>query len=154
MECQNTAWTEMYNVIKIGDQQDRWLTISPPHNDDDPNLYLKAWISKLLPLIHIAHNLILVAEVTNLRLHFHIYYSLKDKVKEYIYLNGWRKHAQLKVYNGEPKEGIDYLFKDIEFTRQYISSPNKIIYDRTDLLLFKQENKRVKHIEIEKTKYD
>lgn len=129
----------------------RWLTISPPADTDEPLASLGYWLKKFRCLNDISRDFILVAEVSDqLRLHFHILYSLKDHVKEYKYINGWRHEAQIRVYNGGPKAGKHYLFKDINTTSAYL--PNTlIIHTRESLAIYhenlKDEKRKVKQQE-------
>jgi len=120
----------------------RWLTVSPPADDKDPELSYKDWMQRLKPLVNIASSLILVAEISSqLRLHFHILFCSKDKVKEYKYVNGWRHNAMIRVYNGEPREGLHYMFKDLEETQGYLPGI-QLVLTRSDMQIYA---KRMKH---------
>lgn len=101
--------------------QCRWLTVSPPHNDWELEQYYELWMYILYPLVQFSRDLLLLVEMSkDLRLHFHCFYSTKDRVKEYRYLNGWRKQSMVRAFDGEPKGGFDYLVKDLEFTAEFL----------------------------------
>lgn len=114
-------YTQIYDRIRVSGHA-RWLTLSPPPDDGaDPRLGHIYWLKKLTKMHGFTTDLLLVAEVSpNARLHYHMFYSVKDRVKEYIYLNGWRRESNIKVFNGEPREGIGYLQKDILSTSEYL----------------------------------
>lgn len=136
-----SLYTSKYN--NIIQHRPRWLTISPPYDDkEQAQENYEYWIKKLVKLKDIASDAIIITEMsTQCRLHYHIIYSLKDPIKEYKYLNGWRKEAQVRVYNGQPKEGVSYLFKDISFTKEYL--PNaQLIHTRTSIMEWNLERKR------------
>ena len=111
----------------------RWLTISPQHSENDTEDDYRMFLENVSLNFSFAGNLVGVAEVENLRLHYHIIYELKPGYHkyEYIKLNGIRngcprkriKPCMVRVYDGFPKEGIEYLFKDLNKTLDYIYKP-------------------------------
>lgn len=126
----------------------RWLTISPPISDIDPDKYLDAWIDDLENMRKVAKNMILVVEFANLRMHFHAVYSVKDKKKEYIILNGYRKGNQVRVYNGEPTGGRHYLFKDVDVAKEIIDKDPIMTMATFDAIV----EKRKEQIRLERLK--
>lgn len=116
ISCQ-CVYCEKYRPLydKIKSQGMKWLTISPPYNDIDPMKYYESWTYDFEDFRKLAKEVIIVAELTKeLRMHFHIVYSVKDRIKEYKVINGFRKGNQLRLYKGEPMKGMHYLFKDLE----------------------------------------
>lgn len=127
----------------------RWLTISPGYSDRNPDADVDRWTTKLLYLNKFANAYIIVFEMSDqLRLHMHIVYTVKDRVREYIFLNRMRKGVKpdvrregmkilrvdggepgvnVKVYDGVPRGGIHYLFKDIPKTREYIQDSEVVM---------------------------
>lgn len=119
----------------------RWLTIAPPSTHNDAITDYKLWMSQLTKIKDFADFLILIAEISpQMRLHFHVLYSSKDKPKEYRYINGWRYDAMVRIYNGTPKEGKHYLFKDIASTQEVLPDAS-IIFDRQHLLGYERSLK-------------
>lgn len=126
-------YQELYNSIKK--DKPHWLTISPPRRDGLPNTLFKR--DKDLFLCNIkkfASQFICVAEIANDRLHYHIFYSLSNRIYRFKFLGGIAEtlRYQYKDYKGEPKEGlewideenkkrqpIEYLYKDVEETKDY-----------------------------------
>lgn len=131
---------------KINGPKMRWLTISPPYSDIEPRTFIKNWVNELAYINSFANEYIIVFELTEqLRLHMHIVYSLKDKTKEYLFLNRIRlasyppsdkllygfdfcKPSQVKVYNGQPAGGIHYLFKNVDELIEYGLDETEIIH--------------------------
>lgn len=134
-------YIEQYSPLyeSILQQGMKWVTINP-----DPkylehyssNKILDQWLAKFKQLRYLAHEFILIVEISRaLKLHFHLVYSVKDKVKEYKMINTWKLEANVLYCFGEPKHQIGYLFKDIDFTEQYLSSSPKtqLIYTKESL---------------------
>lgn len=115
----------LYNTIS--QSSPRWLTISPRADDRHPDKYLDVWYEEFIKIRKFSSNILGVVEFENLRMHFHIVYSVTDRVKEYKTINSWRQTCQVKVYNGLPRGGLHYLFKSIEDTKQLISTNKYMI---------------------------
>lgn len=113
----------------------RWLTISPTYSSDEPELYINNWKSRIEPFFKkVCKQWLGVFEVSEQqRIHIHLIYILKDRVKEYIYLNAIRngskglKPCMVRVYDGVPMGGLHYLFKDIEVTAQLVANVRTLI---------------------------
>lgn len=130
-------YQDLYNLIKKAGM--RWMTISPRPSAEAPFKGSSQWALRWLDYcVTFTDQYIFVFEIAFSRLHMHIVYSCKDKVKEYIFINYVRNGlppretlfikkygkdtclpAQIRVYNGEPKGGIAYLFKDVMSTIEY-----------------------------------
>lgn len=147
-------YTDLYNLIKINGM--RWLTVSPPRSDDEPESHLSDWLEEFERFIPLCHNVLIVAEFASLRLHFHIVYDVKDKIKEYKTFNRWAKMVQCRVYNGEPKGGLPYMFKDIEEALLLLKKPDYTITDIRSLKTDRKKNIRIQRQlrleEVEKVK--
>jgi len=126
------VYKSTYDLIQA--DRPRWLTVSPPSDDGDPSNYRDGWIDSFIQMLKCTANLILIVEFAQCRMHFHMCYTVTDRIKEYRLINGFRKTAQVKVYNGAPQKGLHYLFKDIEDAEQLL---DKCIYIREDLILIK-----------------
>ena len=71
----------MYKPLYGAISQDnpRWLTISPKADDRDPNKYLNILYEEFANIRKFANKILGVVEFANLRMHFHIMYSLTDR---------------------------------------------------------------------------
>lgn len=141
MECikSENSYIEKYNDTyqEILQKGMRWLTLAPKNEGIGAAAMLKRWLIKLEAMVKIVHEMILVVEIgSNLNLHFHAVYSVKDRVKEFKYVNGWKYEAMVRVYYGEPKEGIRYLFKDIDASRAFFKEGTRLIYKKSNLVDF------------------
>ncbi len=121
-------YADMYQRI-ANSGRSRWLTVSPPYDDEPPAVRHMVWLYRFLPMIAFADEFILVVEFSeDGRLHYHCIYSRIDEVKEYIYINGWRRGGlQVKVYDGEAQKGCHYLFKDIERSGRLLGGINVMV---------------------------
>lgn len=123
----------------------RWLTISPKYSFEEPQKDFESMLDAILEMISKDSLMLGVAEMSEqLRLHYHIVYSAKDKIKEYKVLNKIRQISMLRVYNGEPKGGIDYLFKDVVTTRAYINEPVFTHKQLLDLRFYRKMERKIK----------
>lgn len=129
----SSVYADLYS--QIASASPNWLTISPPRRDGKPStLYKRDKETFLCNIKKFASKYIIVAEIANDRLHYHIFYSLSNKIYRFKYLGGIAEtlHYQYKDYKGEPKEGkewedvlgnkrkpIDYLFKDVDEAIDY-----------------------------------
>lgn len=126
---ESKMFVERYQPLydKIQEENPRWLTISPPADCKTPDKFLELWYEEFSKFRKFATRVLGVVEFANLRMHFHICYSVKDRIKEYRVINDWRQSNMVKVYNGAPKHGIGYLFKDVEETQVLITNMYYII---------------------------
>lgn len=140
--CQQSK--ELYN--NINKEGMWWLTISPEYNDRKPQLDYDSFLKDDLYTMRSAFkNVLGVAELTTqMRLHYHMVFSIKDNIKLYKRINSMRRYGvsqgvkcNIKLYKGNPREGLHYLFKDIEFTRTFISDP---IYTNATIEAIKANN--------------
>lgn len=135
-----SSYLTLYGKIKS--QGMRWLTISPPISDSDPDVYYDMWFEEFELFRKFVKNIILIVEFSNLRMHFHAVYSVKDKKKEYMIVNRFRKGNMVRVYDGEPKGGIHYLFKDIEVSTELLTKSPIIDLDALNLSVEKRKHDR------------
>lgn len=100
----------------------QWLTISPPRRDKKAQVLFDndRW-DFLKNIKNMAKDFIIVAEVANFRIHYHILYNLCNPVYQFKYFGGleYTLRFQYRNYPGLPKGGFHYLFKDIELTQQF-----------------------------------
>lgn len=120
--------TTTYDMIKAH-ANDYWLTISPPPEDSDPETLKIIYLCKLKQLAKCSRSLLGIFEFANDRMHMHIYFSCKDNVKRFIFVNGIKKEFMARIYKGEPKDGCPYLYKDIDTSMQLLKSHIFTIYD-------------------------
>lgn len=131
-DCQDCEkYRDIYDTI-VKSNCSRWLTISPPYSDEDPQIYIRKWDKVLSYVMTFAPRWLFVYEISSQqRIHIHGIYQLRDRVKEYLFLNRLRNGMSTKceiaeygkpfcrpnmvrVYDGTPLEGLHYLFKDIK----------------------------------------
>jgi len=89
--------------------------------------------------------LIVVEMTSNLRLHFHMMYNLKEDMskRHYYLINKTFRAAQkwnVLVTSSPPKEGAAYLMKDTEI-KEYIK---EYVFDHNSLQEFAEEKKQEK----------
>lgn len=104
-----------------------WLTISPTFDARTPSVANKEWWDELTDLLKCSSKILGVAEFNNERLHYHIMYSCTDRIKSYKLVNHWRLSNMVRIYKGGPKNGLHYLFKDIEDTQELLNINDIII---------------------------
>lgn len=140
LDC--SRYRDAYNSIQRS-YHSRWLTISPPDNEGDIHCWHKHWMLRITELLKCSDNLLGVVEFANCRYHLHIVYSRSDPIKEYHVLNQFKKDAQIRVYNGGPKESLHYLMKDADETKLLIED---FIFTTKTLFTIKEFNKKEKRI--------
>lgn len=136
-----TEYRPLYDSIK---RRPRWLTISPPYSNIDPDDYLREWNEEFFKFRYFADKILGVAEIANGRIHFHFVYEQKDPIKEYRHLNTIRRDSMVRVYNGYPEKGLHYLFKDIEESKMLFSlSP--VITEASIVPIHKARSRKAKN---------
>lgn len=122
-------YCKMYSTLytDIASQNPKWLTVSPPANDTDPLVYYDDWLSCFEKLLACSDNILGVVEFANYRMHFHILYACTDNIKSYKVVNGFRRTAMVRIYNGLPKKELHYLFKDINETAELLPHDKIVI---------------------------
>lgn len=147
MQKKSAVYESKYEATyrQIKDKNPRWLTISPPASDLSPKKDLKIWMEMFIyDFRKYMNEFILVVEFKHLRMHFHVFYSRKDRIKEYRCINQLRKVSQVKVYDGEPAQGISYLFKDIDEATELLNG-QPAIYTYNDVCKnYKDYRKRLR----------
>lgn len=149
MERENfsESYKDVYDRILVRGM--RWLTVSPRASSLRPMKHILLWMQDLKQLRYFTHDFLLVFEMTDqLRLHIHAVYSVSDKIKEYKVLNKWKVDQMLRVYNGEPEKGFDYLFKDAAFTSEYLEDAPLVLTRDSILGEYKQlkSNKKLRKV--------
>lgn len=146
--CCDYCTQHLFQYQYIMGTHPKWLTISPPANEDNPDKYYDMWLDDIEDLLKCSDAILGVVEFASYRMHFHIMYSCKDNVKSYRLVNRFRKHAMVKIYDGGPKAGLHYLFKDIKNTMSLVNI-NPII---TETFLRQRKQDRVDKIKEMKRK--
>lgn len=128
-----------YEAVKL---RPRWLTISPPYSHEDPDDFLKGWYEEFYEFRYFGDKIFGVMEEKQGRLHFHLIYELKDRIKEYRVLNKIRKNAMVRVYDGYPRDGLHYLMKDIDVALELCRSYSPVITSPRIEVYHKKRNKK------------
>lgn len=110
-------------VANIYPNQRRFLTISPPHSDEDPECKQRYWLSQLLDLRYCATNVIGVTEFKDERMHFHIVLQVTDPIKYYKLTGRLSSLCNTLSTKHLPKDGFPYFIKDIEDSYLLLSQP-------------------------------
>lgn len=140
--CHKGLYLTMKSSVKC-----KWLTISPSYSDEEPKEYIQKWMMLLgYFYTYVAKDYIQVYELSDQgRIHLHIVYTVNDRIKEYLFLNRLRcgmlknkesikrfgkdfcRPCMVRVYDGTPKEGLHYLFKDVVKLQQMGFGINDVV---------------------------
>lgn len=114
---------KIYNIVNESYQK-RFITISPPCSDEDPSCKQEYWINQMLDLRYCATNVFGTTEfANNERMHFHIVLQITDPIKYYKWVNRLSVLTNVLSVKTMPKDGYDYLIKDIHDTSMLLSNP-------------------------------
>lgn len=118
----------------------KWLTISPKSVENiSPDELFKFYLCTYLKnLVACSKDVLGVVEFANERMHFHIFLDVKDPIKYNIFVNTMSIYSMCRSYKGEPKEGIHYLFKEVDHAKELILY-HPVIYTEEHLEKVKQD---------------
>jgi hypothetical protein len=70
-------------------------------------------------------------------------FSERDPIKSYKTINQWRGNAMVKIYHGPPKQGYEYLLKEIDDSRLFFTEEQPVILD-LNVLNYRRQRRQEK----------
>jgi hypothetical protein len=99
------------------------------------------WVSDFEEFLKFAEDVLIVVEMTHYRMHFHIMFSEKNPIKSFRTINQWRRNSMIKIYKGGPMKGLEYMFKEVDETREFLTEEQPAIIDK-DILKYRRQKRR------------
>lgn len=104
-------------------------TISPdPRTIDDYDSSHNDWLDWFTKLLPTLHDCIIVLELAGVRPHYHCLFKVKDRVGFNIKLLNRSRYHNVKTHNMF-KDGLHYLFKDVDNTYKGTGIIPIVLYD-------------------------